>query len=43
MYFRKILQNCSESGRTLDIRKPATTNQNQEKTAMKLRTIYGPK
>ena len=31
MYFRKILQKCSESGRTLDIRKPTTTNQNQKK------------
>ena len=31
MYFRKILQKCSETGRTLDVSKPGTTNQNQKK------------
>ena len=31
MYFRKILQKCSETGRTLDVSKPRATNQNQKK------------
>ena len=34
MYFRKILQKCSETGRTLDVSKPGTTNQNQKKQKM---------
>ena len=31
MYFRKFLQKYSETGRTLDVSKPGTTNQNQKK------------